>query len=353
MEHYCIFFVLISKDQYALFNKKTRYYQPAAMSKLSYKYNPNNLRFEKDNKTPFKIFLRTFKFILSSIGFAIIIFFMFSYYLDSPKEVKLKNELSFLKQQYNELDVQLSQIDSVLQLVQYRDDHIYRVIFGKEPMPEGIRKAGFGGINRYASMEGYNNSELVVNTAKKLDVLLTQMYIQMHSYREIEELAVSNKQLMECIPSIQPVENRNLKKLSSGFGMRMHPILHIRKFHSGIDYSIPTSSKVFATGNGTVIKVKKKRRGLGNHIVIDHGHGYKTIYAHLHSFNVKKGDKVKRGQVIAHSGNTGFSTAPHLHYEVRKDDKPVNPLNFFFYDLGPEEYDKILQLSSLSNMPFD
>ena len=279
--------------------------------------------------------------------------FVFFTFFDSPKEKMLNREIENMVFQYNQIKDKLNQISLVMADLQNRDDNIYRVIFEAEPIPNSIRKAGYGGVNRYEALKGYNNSDLIINTTKKLDQISKQLYIQSKSFDEIIELAKHKSEMLAAIPAIQPVSNKNLSRMASGFGPRIDPIYKTKKFHAGMDFSAKTGTPIYATGNGKVIRVRKSRKGYGNHVKIDHGYGYITLYAHMQKYIVKKGQKVKRGEVIGYVGNTGKSVAPHLHYEVHKNGKKVNPVNFFYNDLTSEEYEKMIILSSQNNQSFD
>lgn len=210
-----------------------------------------------------------------------------------------------------------------------------------------------GGVNRYSDLEGYQYSNVVIEANKKLDQLAKRMYVQTKSFDEVVELAQNKEKMLASIPAIQPVPNKNLKRMASGYGYRTHPIYKVRKMHWGMDFSAPTGTEIFATGDGTVAQVILSRGGYGKHVVIDHGFGYETLYAHMTKINVKRGQKVKRGDVIGLVGNTGTSSAPHLHYEVIKDGKKINPAHFYFNDLTPEEYDQMIEMSSHANQSFD
>ena len=256
-------------------------------------------------------------------------------------------------QQYELINQKLSQISAVLDNVQDRDDNIYRVIFEADPIPKSIRKAGMGGVNRYEKLDGYTNSELIISTSQKLDQIAKQLYIQSKSFDEVIELATKKSDMLASIPAIQPVTNKELKRLSSGYGRRIDPYYKKPKFHYGVDFSAPKGTPIYATGNGTIKKTKKSRRGFGNHLVIDHGYGYESLYAHMQKYIVRKGQKVKRGDLIGYVGNSGKSTAPHLHYEVHKDGRKVNPAYYFHNDLTPEEFDRMLELAAQENQSFD
>jgi murein DD-endopeptidase MepM/ murein hydrolase activator NlpD len=273
--------------------------------------------------------------------------------IDSPKEKLLKKENSQLKSQYKLLNSRMDQVTSVLEDIQRRDDEIYRVIFEAEPIAKEIREAGFGGVNRYKKIEGYKNSDLIIESAQKLDKITKQLYIQSKSYDEVYNLALRKEKMLASIPAIQPVANKDLKRMASGYGMRMHPIYKRRKMHTGMDFSAERGTEIYATGNGKVIHVERSRRGYGNHVIIDHGYGFQTLYAHMSKFNVRRGEEVRRGQVIGFIGNTGTSVAPHLHYEVIKNGEKVNPINYYFNDLSPEEYEKIIEFASQPTQSFD
>jgi murein DD-endopeptidase MepM/ murein hydrolase activator NlpD len=282
--------------------------------------------------------------------FILLIFYQF---FDSPKEKKLKLEIQNLTSQYEVIDKNMKQIEIVLDEIQDRDDNIYRVIFEADPIPTSIRKQGFGGVNRYEKLLGLSNSELMINTSKKIDQLTKQLYLQSKSFDEVIDLAKNKSNMLASIPAIQPVANKDLKRMASGYGYRIHPIYKTRKMHYGMDFSAKTGTEIYSTGDGVVSKVKRSKRGYGNYVKINHGFGYETLYAHMSKYIVKKGQKVKRGEVIGFVGNSGISTAPHLHYEVRKDNKKINPVNFYYNDLSPEEYEKMLEISLQSNQSLD
>ena len=291
--------------------------------------------------------------MFSSAFFGLIMVIAAFNFFDSPKEKMLKRELDKLKLQYELMDKSLNQISAVLENIKDRDDNIYRVIFEAEPIPNSIRKAGIGGVNRYKDLEGYDNSEILLSTVKKVDQISKQLYIQSKSFDEVIEMAQRKSDMMASIPAIQPVKNKELKRIASGYGRRIDPYYKKLKFHYGVDFSAPKGTPIYATGDGRVAKTKRSRRGFGNHIVIDHGYGYESLYAHMTKYTVRKGQKVKRGDVIGYVGSTGKSTAPHLHYEVHKDGKKINPAYYFHNDLSPEEFDRMLELSSQENQSFD
>jgi murein DD-endopeptidase MepM/ murein hydrolase activator NlpD len=284
---------------------------------------------------------------------AAIMLFILSIFFDTPGERQQKRENKQLVAQYEFLNKKLELMEQTMEQIKERDDNIYRLIFGAEPISKAQREAGFGGVNRYKELEGYNNSELVIETSKKLDQLLKQLDVQWKSYEEVVELAKEKEVFLASIPAISPIADKDLTRFASGYGYRIHPIYRTRKMHTGIDLTAPTGTEVYATGDGKIIKTGYTPGGYGKRIIVDHGFGYKTLYAHLNEIYVKEGQKVKRGELIGAVGNTGRSTAPHLHYEVRKNNKTENPVNYYYNDLTPEQYDEVITVSSRMNMSFD
>jgi murein DD-endopeptidase MepM/ murein hydrolase activator NlpD len=318
-----------------------------------YKYNTKTLSYEKIDPKFKDYLLKVLGYAATGAVFAAIFVTLTYTVYDSPKEKKLKQENEQLQLQYQVLNKRLDQFADVLKDIQKRDDNIYRVIFEAEPIPENIREAGFGGVNRYENLEGFENSDLLVNTTKKLDKLTKQLYIQSKSYDEVFEMAKRKEDMLVSIPSIMPISNKDLTRMSSGYGIRTHPILKIPLMHPGQDFSAKTGTEIYSTGNGVVKLVKRSNRGYGNHVIIDHGYGYETLYAHMSKFNVRKGQKVGRGEVIGFVGNTGRSTAPHLHYEVMKSGKKINPINYYYNDLTPSQYEEMINISNAPIQSFD
>jgi murein DD-endopeptidase MepM/ murein hydrolase activator NlpD len=282
----------------------------------------------------------------------IIFFFIFLQFFETPVTKQLKRENEQLLSQYNLMNKDIEKISAALEDIQMRDDNIYRVIFEANPIPSSVRMAGFGGTNRYTKLESMDNSELIISVAKTLDVLSKQVYVQSKSYDEVIKMALGKEKMLASIPSVMPVSNRDLKRTASGWGMRMHPIYRIPRFHYGMDFTAPVGTDVFVTGNG-IVKEVGRNAGYGNTIVVDHGYGYETLYGHLSRLNVKVGQSVNRGDVIGFVGSSGASTAPHLHYEVMKNGQKVNPQNYYFQDLNPMEYEKMISISSNTGQSFD
>ena len=322
------------------------------MAKTKYYFNSQTLKYEKVKLSIRVKALKGLGFISTALVFSFIIIALAYTFLDSPKEKQLKREINSLSLQYEILQSRLKQMDVVMIDLQERDDNIYRVIFESEPIPLEVRKAGFGGVNRYKNLDNYNYSKLMIETTKKIDLLSKEIYVQSKSYDELAKAVNSKGKMMASIPAIQPIDSRKLRSAISGFGYRMHPIYKIRKMHEGLDFAAPIGTPIYATGDGLVIAAGSER-GYGNRIIINHGYGYITKYAHMSKFKVKIGVRIKRGDVIGYVGNTGASTGPHCHYELYKNGKPINPINFFFNDLSPTEYMTMLEVASRENQSLD
>ncbi|MBN2349680.1 MAG: M23 family metallopeptidase [Bacteroidales bacterium] len=323
------------------------------MGKSRFRYNPETLSYDEIKLSLKQRLFKYFTYFFASIMLALAYYIVFTFFFDSPKEKGLKRQISELELNYDLLNNHLGQIESVLSDMQDRDDNIYRTIFEAEPIHKSVRNAGFGGTNRYKDLEGLKNSEIIISTAKHMDQIVQKIAVQSKSYDELVDLAVNKEKMLASVPAIQPVSNKDLKRTASGWGYRIHPIYKIRKFHYGMDFTAPTGTEIYATGDGVIRETDQSKRGYGNKIVVDHGFGYQTLYAHMTAFNVRQGQKVKRGDVIGFVGNTGLSTAPHLHYEVIYNGKKVNPVNYYFNDLSPEEFDRMLDISLKAGQSFD
>lgn len=323
------------------------------MARHNYKFNQESLSYVKVKKTFKHKFFRFLTYFLSSVLLAIIYWFAIFRLFDSPKEKGLKRQIGELKVNYEIVKQDLENINAVLKDLQERDDNIYRTIFEAEPIHSSIREAGVGGSNSYSELEKMIDADIVIDIKKNLDKVMKKIYIQSISYDELIDLAKNKGEMLASIPAIQPVSNKTLERTASGWGYRIHPIYKIRKFHYGMDFTAPTGTDVYSTGDGIIAEIETSKRGYGNKIVVDHGFGYQTLYAHLHSIKVKYGQKVKRGDVIGTVGNTGLSTAPHLHYEILLNGEKVNPVNYYFNDLSPEEYERMIDISQKSGQTFD
>ncbi len=323
------------------------------MSKEKFYYDPKTDTYVKIYRSNKRKFFRFFLYLGSSAMIASAMLVIIFKFFGSPKEIQLNRELENMSLQYQLLNEEMVEVNHVLSDMQERDDNIYRVIFEAEPIDVSVRNAGYGGARRYEQYEGFENSDLIVETKQKIDRITKKMLVQSKSLDEVVTMTKNKAKMVASIPAIQPVANKNLKRMASGYGYRIHPVYKTRKLHTGMDFSAPKGTPIYATGDGRVSKVKRSRRGYGNIVKIDHGYGYETFYAHMDRFIVKRGQKVKRGDIIGFVGSTGTSTAPHLHYEVMKNNRKVNPVNYYFNDLTPEEYDIMIKLASQENQSFD
>lgn len=323
------------------------------MSKHKYRFNPESLSFDKIEVSLRKKLAKFLPYFFTSLGGAVVLFVLFAYFVDSPKERILIRENKQLLFQYMLLNKQLDQVAAVLNDIQYRDDNIYRAIFGAEPIPSSMRQAGIGGANKYNELKGFDFSDLMIQTTARLDLLSRQLYVQSKSYDEVSHLAKNKETWLKCIPAIQPILNKDLKLVASFYGYRMDPVYKTMIHHDGIDFAAPIGTAIFATGDGVVEVVDYNNGGYGYEVIINHGFGYKTRYAHLSKMLVSAGQKVKRGEIIARVGNTGKSVGSHLHYEVLKNGAAIDPINFYFLDLKPDQYDKMIEMSRLGGQALD
>jgi murein DD-endopeptidase MepM/ murein hydrolase activator NlpD len=319
------------------------------MAKVKYRYNPETLSYDKVATTTKERMTKWGIMFAASIVISVIYYIIYSNIYDTPKERSLNSKLATLKFNYQMLSQDLAHIDQVLSDIQKRDDNIYRTVLESDPIPASKRQAGFGGVNRYEALEGYVNSPLMIDVTKHSEQIIKQLYIQSLSYDELIGKARNKEQMAICRPAIQPISNKELKRAASGYGWRNHPIYHVRKFHEGLDFSAPTGSDIYATGDGVVVRAEYSG-GSGKMVLVDHGFGYKTLYAHMSSISVVAGSEVKRGQVIGAVGNTGDSTGPHLHYEVHKNEQHVNPIDYFHNELSPEEYVRLSEQSQKNDI---
>jgi hypothetical protein len=327
------------------------------MRKERYVYNKSTLSFEKEKRTTRQKLMIFFGFLSATIISGMIFVLIFNHFFPSPKEVTLSNELAQMEYKYNLLENQLGLMDKVLNNMRDRDVSVHRMIFGIDPVDDDVWNGGQGGFDKYKDIVDYgNSSEIIKNVQTRADKLARQMTLQSKSLDTMVNLASEREKMFASIPALKPVREDQLKRgirALSGFGMRLHPILKIRKMHTGLDFTAPRGTDVQASGDGKVVKVVRKTTGYGKHIVIDHGYGYKSLYAHLQKFDVKKGDQVVRGQKIGEVGNTGTSTAPHLHYEVIYKNRKVDPINFVLDGLSPDEYQELVNEASKMNQSFD
>ena len=287
------------------------------------------------------------------LGIAFLFAVLLFTFIKSPKEKAQARELEYMKLKYEIMNDRLDDLEALMTDMEQRDNNLYRVMFEADPIPYQVRRSGFSDADRYADLYGYMNSDLVVSAARKMDVIASQLYNQSVSYDSLFVMARNKSDMLAHIPAIFPLKETEVKYISSYFGYRPDPIYKIEKFHSGMDFSANLGTEAYATGDGVVFDVERNEWGYGNMVILDHGYGYKTRYAHLLKPAVRKGQKVKRGQVIGYIGSTGKATGVHLHYEVLKNDDQIDPINFFYQDLTPDEYDLILQQSTLPTQTMD
>ncbi len=323
------------------------------MSKIKYKFNTKSLSFEKDIVPLRKRIWQVVSYLATGLFFATVTIGLAYKYLDSPKEKQLQREIAELNLQYELLNSRMREVSDVLSDIQERDNNIYRTIFETDAIPETIRKAGFGGVERYKELKGYENSDLMIESTQKLDRISKQLYIQSKSFDEVVKLVKDKEKLLASIPAIQPIANKDLKHIPSGYGWRTDPMYKTGEFHPGLDFSANIGTEIYATGDGIVTTADAVMQGYGNHVVINHGFGYQTLYGHMSRIKVKIGQHVKRGELIGWVGSTGRSTGPHVHYEVIKNGEKVNPINFFFNDLSAAAYQQLIKLSTQPSQSFD
>ena len=326
-----------------------------SMSKTKYYFDSDNLEFVPIKRTFIERIYRLSLFLISSviIGAFITVVLLNTDFIDTPKEIIQAREIDNYELQLKVLNKKLEQVESTLANIEKRDNNLYRVYFEASPIPEDQRRAGFGGVNRYDYLEGFESSDVIVNTTERLDILTKELVIQSKSLDEIELLAKNNESLLTAIPAIQPVSSSDLKRMASGYGYRIDPFTKKRTMHWCMDFSAKTGTPIYATGDGRIARADARAVGFGNHVRIDHGFGYVSIYAHMDKIVVRRGNRVKRGDLIGYVGNTGRSVAPHLHYEIVKDGKKINPINFYSGSLSPIEFEELVNQASQENQSLD
>ena len=318
-----------------------------------YIFNTHTLSYEKAVIGWGTRIFRFLAFIVAALVFSLGISYIYYSFFDSPKEKILKAELGEMKDQYYLLNQEVDRLSSVLDGLHYRDGNVYRVMFDADPISNDEWQAGSGGVNKFRNLEKFDNGDLIKDLSVKVDKLKKQMVIQSKSYDQIADLIKNQQKMLSSIPSIQPIPNKNLERMASGYGWRVDPIYKIQEFHKGMDFTCPIGTAVHVTGDGVVETVDFNYGGYGNEIIVNHGFGYRTRYAHLSRFNVKPGQKLKRGDVIGYSGNTGKSTGPHLHYEVLKNGDVLNPVYFYYNDLKEADFEKKLKISNNPGQTLD
>jgi murein DD-endopeptidase MepM/ murein hydrolase activator NlpD len=324
------------------------------MSKVKYKFNTKSLTYEKANLTFKDVFWKILSYLATGLVFATLTIIVSRQFLPSPYEKKQNRELEALQLQYDLLNKKVSQAEMVLKDLEDRDDNIYRRIFESEPLPRSVRFGGTGGSDKYSAFDSYDNAELLVSATDRIDRLTKRLYIQSKSFDEVVRLAKNKEKLVAAIPAIMPINQKDLlHAVTSGFGWRTHPIYKTPEFHPGMDFTAEQGTPIYATGDGIIETADNLAQGYGNHVVIDHGFGYETLYGHMSRIKAKVGQKVLRGELIGYVGSTGLSTAPHVHYEVIRNGEKVNPINFYYNDLSPQQYQELVELSKKSSQSFD
>lgn len=323
------------------------------MAKVKYYYDSDTLSYQKIKTKKRDTFKRLLLLLVAAFIFMILGFVVFTPVFESPKEKELKRELEFVKLNEELHQKKINQLAAILTDIQDRDNNIYRLYFEVNPIPEEQRKAGFGGVNRYKALEGFDNSEMITDVTKNMDILSKQLYVQSKSLDEIVKLAENKEKLLASIPAIQPVKKEDLTRMASGYGWRSDPFTKARKKHWGMDFTAPTGTPIYATGDGVVKRADQRSSGYGKHVRIDHGFGYISLYAHMSKYNVRRGQKVKRGDLIGFVGNTGRSQAPHLHYEISKNGTKINPINFYYGNLSPKEFEAMQKAAQIEGQSLD
>jgi murein DD-endopeptidase MepM/ murein hydrolase activator NlpD len=317
------------------------------MFKAKYKYCPESLNFIKIHHSTKQKIARVSLFVLSFLGFtALLSFLIFTYFFNTSSYQSLLREKNQLLAQYDKLNKQVVAINQQLEDISNRDNEIYRVILAANPIPSTVRNAGIGGVSKYEHLKGFNNSNLLIETSKKVDDLSRKVKIQAKSYSDLVALARYKSKELESVPAIEPLQ-RGKYHLTSFFGYRVHPIFRKRQMHEGLDFTAPVGTPVYATGNGVVTEAEYTG-GFGRTVAINHGFGYKSSYSHLSKINVSQGQKITRGQLIGYVGSSGLSTGAHLHYEIQKDGVKVDPIHYFFTNLSPVEYSEMLETAKLA-----
>ena len=321
------------------------------MARIKYYYDTETCKYERVRTRTSDVILNALGIGSMTVCMAVGLLILYSTYFESPKELLLKNEVREMEFYYASLSKDVQTLSNILENIEYRDDNIYRVVLGAEPIEKSVRHAGVGGVERYMDIKqkDFSHEDMVVALHEKVDRLRRKLYIESKSQDEVVVLAEQKEKQSASIPAIQPISNKQLVALASGFGWRTHPIYKVKKLHQGIDFAASIGTPIYATADGVVADAKVQFSGYGKSVEIDHGFGYRTRYAHMHGFVVRNGQRVKRGDLIGYVGNTGLSTAPHLHYEVLLKGERVDPVHYFYNDLSPAEYEKILELASIEN----
>ncbi len=321
------------------------------MARIKYYYDTETCKYERIKTTSGDIFLNALGLLSLTLAMAVGLVVLYSNYFESPRELLLSNEVKEMEYLYQNLSKEVNKLDNELAHLEHRDDNIYRAVLGAEPIDKSVREAGVGGVDRYEDIKKKDlvHEDFLIKLHERVDKLKRKVYVESKSQDDVIALAENKEKLFAAIPAIQPVANKELIALASGFGMRIHPVYKVRKMHTGVDFAAAIGTPIYATADGIIDKLEVSFSGYGKQLEIDHGFGYRTRFAHMHGFAVRYGQKVKRGDLIGYVGETGLSTAPHLHYEVFVNGIHVNPIHYFFNDLNAKEYEKVIELASIEN----
>lgn len=323
------------------------------MKKVKYFYNTHTLRYEKLT-VPLRVkLLRVFGFIAASLVAAGIIVWIGFRYIGSPDERLLRHQIDDYRENYSLMNQRVQQLQQKMAELEKRDNQVYRAIFESNPIPDSARAKQIEKSEEILLIQTMDNDELVKSVAAQLNNLNARANFQNKSYGEIDGMLHDKQKLLASIPAIQPVSNKELTRIASGFGSRIDPVYKVSKFHAGLDFTAPIGTPIYATADGRIKTADRDEGGYGNHVVINHGYGYETLYGHMVKIKVRDGEAVKRGEVIGWVGSSGKSTGPHCHYEVHKNGEAVNPVYFFYNDLSPEQFDRLVKLAAASNQSFD
>ncbi len=323
------------------------------MKKIKYYYNTNTLRYEK-LEVPLRVkLLRVFGFIAAALVTAALISYFAFQFVGSPNEKLLRMQNERLKDRYTSLNAKANALAKQMDELEKRDNSVYRAIFEANPIPDSARAKEMEDAKEIATIESMPNNELFSSLVNTLNLLSSRVKVQDNSYKQIDELIKNKEKLLSHTPAIQPVSNKDLNRIASGFGYRIDPVYKTVKMHAGLDFAAPQGTPIYATADGTVSVAGNKGNGYGNHVIINHGYGYETLYGHMVKVKANSGQKVSRGEVIGWVGSTGKSTGPHCHYEVHKKGNKIDPVYFFYNDLSPEQFDRLLKQAASSNQSFD
>ncbi len=323
------------------------------MKKIKYYYNTNTLRYEK-LETPLRVkLLRVFGFVAAALVTAALISYVAFQFIGSPNEKRLGDQNKALRDNYNEMENELKSVQQQMKELEKRDNDVYRAIFEANPIPDSARAKELADKLEAATVEKIKDNQLVASIIQTLNNLKSRINAQKKSYDQVDELVKNKEELLSHTPAIQPVSNKDLSRIASGFGSRIDPVYKTVKFHYGLDFAAPQGTPIYATADGTVTTAGSTGNGYGNHVIINHGYGYETLFGHMVRVKVNNGQSVKRGEVIGWVGSTGKSTGPHCHYEVHKYGDKIDPIYFFYNDLSPAQFDQLLKKAAASNQSLD